>query len=198
VSTITPREFAEQLSEAAGPGGLPAVLLREMRVEALKAEAEAKDNATYGPEVRTGRLRASIAGVVDDDTRFGYTITIGAGSNPSRPAPPYARIQEEGGTIRPRRRKYLRIPLGPAKTAAGVDRYPTSLYDSAPDKFFVSMSKAGNLLLRDRITGEPWYLLEKESHIRGEPYLEPAARNAARRLNVTLRDLLANAMDEVG
>jgi hypothetical protein len=58
----------------------------------------------------------------------------------------YARIQELGGTVVPKKGKYLAIPLPAARTAAGVARGGPR---SFPNTFF-RKSKAGNLLLFQR------------------------------------------------
>jgi hypothetical protein len=92
----------------------------------------------------------------------------------------YARLQELGGTVNARQGGYLRIPLPPAKTGAGVDRYSGPLREIARGKFTVIKSRAGNLLLIDIETGEPWYLLRKSVTIRARPYLRPAIDHVAK------------------
>ena len=78
-----------------------------------KAQKQAKLNVTGGGSsktrlnVRSGRLRASITKkVVKSGRKFVGTI----GTNVV-----YARIHEEGGTIKPVRRQYLTIPIGDAQ-----------------------------------------------------------------------------------
>lgn len=69
----------------------------------------------------------------------------------------YARIQEHGGTIRPKNKQYLTVPLPDALTAAGLlkggaklvqqgGKYVTA--DGAPT--FIFKSKRGNLLIGAR------------------------------------------------
>lgn len=61
---------------------------------------------------------------------------------------PYAAIHEYGGTIRPTRAKNLAIPIGRAKTAAGVARFrPRDIERSGYDDSVCFRSKAGNLIL---------------------------------------------------
>lgn len=152
-------------------------LLRLLKAGFVKAGAKAWEgavrNARERLSVRTGQLSRSIRMTVEESGE-GVTVTLTADT-------PYARIQEEGGTVRPVNRKYLRVPLGPALTGAGVDRLPTSLYTSAPDKFFVAKSRKGTLLLRDRETGEPWYALIKGPvTVAPKFYLRDAATEAVR------------------
>ena len=56
---------------------------------------------------------------------------------------PYARIHEYGGTVRPKRSKYLAIPLAAAKTAGGDSRGGPRSFTNT----FFARSKAGNLIL---------------------------------------------------
>lgn len=73
----------------------------------------------------------------------------------------YARIHEHGGTVKPKRGKYLSIPLDAAKTSTGASRY-TSPRD-VPGLRFGGFSKAGNPLLR--LDGVPMYVLVKSVKI---------------------------------
>ena len=133
-------------------------LAPEMIVLALEAEADAKQRATVRPHPRSGRLRQSIQGMYDPD---GFRLVLRSGGRVRGRDVRYAKAQDLGATIRPKRRKYLAIPLRAAKTAAGVARYATARVD--PTEMFVSKTrKAGtDLLLRDVRTGEPRYLLTK-------------------------------------
>jgi hypothetical protein len=121
---------------------------------------------------------------------------VGSGSDPSRPGVPYALMQEEGGTQYPRNAKMLRIPLDAAKTAAGVDRYPTPLRVSAPDKFYLYKARSGNLFLRDRASGEFWYLLRDSATIPGTHYLWRAIDTTSGKLEGSLVALLERVLDE--
>lgn len=107
--------------------------------------------------VRSGRLRSSMGQVT---TVTGDIINTLLGSM----GVIYARIQEFGGVVRPKKSKYLAIPLGPAKTAAGVSRY-ASPRDVAGLVFF--KSKKGALLLGMKTGAKkgarlvPWFVLVK-------------------------------------
>ena len=88
---------------------------------------------------------------------------------------PYARIQDEGGTVVPTTAQWLAIPVGPAKTAAGVSRFQSPRQVQG---LFVLKSKNGNLLLvaprgKDAIT--VWYILKKSVKIPASHYLDLAA-----------------------
>lgn len=75
----------------------------------------------------------------------------------------YAPIHQFGGTIRPKKGKYLAIPLGAAKTRAGVARW-TSPRD-VPDLKYGGRSAAGNILLRT-VDGTPMFVLVRQVTIK--------------------------------
>ena len=104
--------------ETAAPRVRGAVGVEAART-ALSAEAHAKRLATERLRVRTGRLRGSIQGTAAEEQGAAFVVRLRAGGNP---ALPYARIQEEGGTVRARKR-FLAIPAKGARTGAGVSRY---------------------------------------------------------------------------
>jgi|APSaa5957512622_1039677.scaffolds.fasta_scaffold41331_2 hypothetical protein len=208
--TLTPEEFAQRLDDLSRGGNLRAWLQKEMLLVALVAEREGKLNATRSMGVRTGRLRASIAGRLKEENGM-LVVRVSAGgeapqtrdllegsSNPETPRDgagpvPYARIQEEGGTVVPVRRRWLRIPLGPAKTAAGVDRYPTSLYDFGAGLFHVRRWRDGRLGLHHNETGEPWYVLKSSTTIKPKRYLRRAVDKAVERIPEAIRDAFETA-----
>ncbi len=66
-------------------------------------------------QVRSGRLRNSISYRLEQD-RGDMVAKVGTNIL-------YARIQEFGGTITPKRAQYLTIPTAISKTPAGVARY---------------------------------------------------------------------------
>jgi len=195
VTAQTPEEFADGLRRVAGQGGFRKALIAELKAGALVGNAAARQNATDRPHARMGHLRASIAGLVREEPGS-LDLAIGSGSDPARPGVPYAAMQEFGGVQLPRTAKMLRIPLEAAKTAAGVDRFPRPLRVSAPDKFFLYRSKAGNLLLRDRLTGIPWYVLKHSVTIPGTHFLMRAVETTSGYLEGTLSALLERVLDE--
>lgn len=103
--------LAERLREL-GEERLLAVVRTEALGTALRSEAAAKRLASARLAVRTGRLRNSIAGLVEDEPDA-FLIKL-------RATVPYARIQEQGGTVKPVRGQWLAIPN--SRTAAGVAR----------------------------------------------------------------------------
>lgn len=79
----------------------------------------------------------------------------------------YALMMEVGGIIRPKKAKYLAIPLTPEARIAGSPRNMAGLV-------FVQSLK-GQPMLVDEQTGDPEYLLRQSVTIKARPYLRPAA-----------------------
>jgi len=133
---------------------------------------------------RTGALVGSFGRVVFGENIDSLTLSIYSDSK-------YAPIHEFGGTIVPRNTKYLAIPLGPAKTAAGVSRYKSPR--DVPGLKFGGLSRAGNPLLRT-VDGVPMYVLVKSVTI--PPRLsmfttwEQEANNIAVVLNTAIGEII--------
>ncbi len=104
-----PQKFAKALGAAMQEGA------------ARLASAISESQFTGDPlQTRTGKLRASVSWKIlpfDDQVVAAIGVIRG-------PARRYARIQEEGGTIKAAPGKALAIPLPAARTASGRPRYP--------------------------------------------------------------------------
>jgi len=162
---------------------LPAELRRAAVATALDAEAEAKQNATTTLNVRTGRLRASIAGTVEGEGG-NISIVLRAGTADGRV--PYARIHEEGGTIRPKSGRFLKIPVGPALTGAGVARG-----GGKSGLHFIARGAGG--LLADA-EGRIWFVLKPSVRIPARPYLRPALDAVQPRLIDRLQRIIVDGV----
>jgi hypothetical protein len=93
--------------------------------------------------------------IVEAEGRPG--VVIGTGGEVGKRPVVYARIQDEGGTIIPRKAKWLTIPLRGVKGIA--QNYPDS---------FIVKSKRGNLLIcqrDDRGRLKPLFVLRKQVKI---------------------------------
>lgn len=159
---------------------------------APRAEAEAKGNATSRPKVRSGALRRSIHGRADVDL-LGASLTLTAGEDGTSTGR-YASLQEYGGVVRAIRSRYLAIPVGPARTAAGASRY-TSPRDVAGLSWHPG--REGGML--GKVTGkgksarfEPWFLLRREVRVPETRFigraLEWARQQAPQALSGVLQD----------
>ena len=191
---ISLREFAETLRHASAE--LRGALLQELVNTALRAESEAKLRVTAGGatrlNVRTGRLRASIAGDVKVEGDA-ILVRVSAGGNSPHPrqlSPTgtntpgevrYAAIHEYGGTIRPSRRQFLTIPVHDSlRTGAGVARFASAR--DVPGLQYAETSGGQRLLIHED-SGEVFYLLRRSVTLPPRPYLNPAIRTAAGHMN---------------
>ena len=171
-----------------------------------EAEAASKRNATGRPKVRTGRLRASIRSGIYDKPGA-PEVFLRAGGRDSDGQVAYAGLQEFGGTVKPKAADYLRIPLGPSLTPAGVERFGGSLRDYAGEGFYVFggdrspfPSTGSPLFIGKRgdevAPGIPraWYLLVKEVTVPRTLFLGRGLGEAVGKLEPALTDLFRVAV----
>lgn len=186
---MTLAELRQRVERAATH--VQAAVATEARAASLHAEARAKRLATERLRVRTGRLRGSIRGSSEAEGDGAILVRLRAGGDPSLP---YAAIQEFGGTIRARKR-FLAIPTGAAKTAAGVSRY-ASPRDVAGLRFVPLRGGSRGMLVRE--TGgrqEVMYWLVPSVTIRGKRYLGDAMDQTAVGLGERLAARVAAALE---
>lgn len=186
--TMTPEELAERL-QGMQPR-LAAILQRKAIAFALMLEGDAKANATERPRSRTGLLRRSIAGTVQD-TDTGITVQLSAGGRHGGRDVIYARVQELGDRIVPKTAKWLAIPDDSVKTAAGVARYPSPR--NYPGKlWFHVIEENRRAVLLERIGGRNvgrWWL-RKEANIKPKRYLARSVDANVPKLPTLLSDAL--------
>lgn len=218
---LTPEEW-ERRCASAGPR-LAAVLQRRATVLALKMQSRAVENATRRPRSRSGSLRRSIAGRVVQTGRtvsavdnsgqvqlFGRTVQgsplsaiLSAGGRTGGRNLIYARIQDQGGTIRPVRRKWLALPTPEVKTAAGVARYASPRDYPEPLRFRLIRDGSGPSALAalvERVGGEDvvrWWL-RKETEVPATGFARRAWWDTRAEIPRTLGDALAVAFRAPG
>ena len=135
---------------------------------------------------RTGALgrsfRATMFATKGDD------ISGGAFSSLS-----YAQIQDEGGTIKPRTRQYLAVPIS-TKAKRTVGLWPRHW---AKGVLFLIRSRAGKLLLVERKARglQVHYLLTKSVSLRGKNYIGDAETRSAPMVQQILSDYIARAAE---
>lgn len=195
---------AQQLVDrlrALGGGGLRNALRPVVLDAIVDLEGRAKDNITARMFQRGGHLRRSIAASAEDVGTDVYLHLRAGGTTSQGRSVVYARIQEEGGIIRPRSAKYLRIPLKPARTRAGSDRYATPLRITGAGQFVCVRDKDTNKLFLYKLTDKgnksrkPWYLLTKGPiTIRGKHFLRDARDSVARELPGRIQEAVAMAV----
>jgi len=177
-----------------GQQRLPGLLRLELLRAALFGEGEAKGLAGTVLKVRSGMLRRSIIGKVDGDSRI--ILSAGDGQRVR-----YAAIHEYGGTIRPKRGKYLAIPVGPALTSSGVARYASPR--DVPGLTFAQSRKGQPMLVQaqkagrgktGRAAGTVMFLLRRQVTIRARPFMGPAMKKTAEALAERLPKVLVEVI----
>ena len=165
MARITVGELSERLNNTSR-----GAFLRALHVIALdyaaQAETRAKGRATTLLTRRSGRLSGSIAGRVQ--RRPGYLavrLSAGGGGEDVK----YAAIHEYGGTIYPKRGKYLRFPVSD-------DAFTQ---DNAPSGAGVSRGEGGSL----------WASVESVT-IPARPYLQPSIDDIEARMIPEVRRVL--------
>lgn len=188
MARITVDELSEKLRNVS-----KGQMLRALHVIALdyaaQGETRAKTRASTQLTVRSGRLAGSIAGrVVKSSGYVAVKLTAGGGGDDVA----YARIHEEGGTITPKKAKYLTIPVHESlKTAVGVGRVPSAR--DVPGLTFAQSLK-GQPLLVHQLTGEVWYILRKRVEIPERPYMRPSLKDIDDRMMPEVRAVLKGVL----
>ena len=196
--TITLEEFEQRLAEASRGGALHKLVRGELHRLAKTAERAAKLRVTGGNPLntRSGRLRSSIRSGVRGGTKGGHKGTIEgwlrAGGSSRKGQVKYARIHEEGGVIVPRKAKWLTIPVGPAKTKAGVARGGARSFKSL--MFMPDFKDPQKAYLIHRFSGALFFILVKRVVIPKRPFLKPSIEEAAELLPAALAPLLGKAL----
>lgn len=181
----TLQQWADQLN-AQGNGGLRQAITSQLNSIALRAQRETKLLVQSRLRRRTGRLINSVGGGV----RTGRGDVIEAFASASTE---YAAAQELGAVIRPKRGRYLTIPLSPVLTQAGVQRQSARSFAG----LFVIRSRRGNLLLVRRTTSgiEPVFALVERVRLRPKHFLRDGMAKAASQAPPLFRAALARAVE---
>jgi len=138
--------------ETLAPSDRESVTMSFMRRLTLDMERLMKKEILSGQvlKTRTGRLRSSFNSLVG---RIGNDVVgvVGSGVR-SGARVSYADIHETGGVIRPKRAKWLTIPLRDALTKSGSQLRGGALRARDFKNTFFMRTKNGNLLLMQRKT----------------------------------------------
>lgn len=168
------------------------LVMRELQRGALFGEGLAKENLSTQLAVRTGNLRRSVQGGSEDRDGPVLFIRAGGGTRDVR----YAAIQEHGGTVLPKRGRFLAIPVNGALTASGVAKKGPR--DYGKQLHFVR-SRNGGLLVRTtgkgkRARSEVYFLLVRSVRVRGVGYLRAAFAVTRERTIDSLKARVAEAL----
>ena len=174
--------------------------IRVAAVDALdvaitEAEGEAKNLARTRLHKRTGYLSRSITGSVSESWP-NVDVALRAGGEKAQVR--YAALQEYGGTVTPKRGKFLAIHTGPALTGAGAPRY-TSPRD-VPGLAFVPIrgGRMGRLVKSEgkgsRARSTTWFLLVRSVTVDGKRYMRDPWESFERTVSARVQASFAGAM----
>ena len=167
------------------PKKIATKLSRAMRIYGLDFIRRIKTQSFGGrPNLqrRTGELSRSFNMEITGSALNDLTLRVFSRS-------PYAKIQEYGGTIRPKNAQWLAIPLDAAKTGAGVARGGPRDYQNT----FFATSKKGNLILFQKDAGGgiiPLFVMKKEVTIPPRLGMRQLWHDTRLQRNMTLREAL--------
>lgn len=187
-------DFADRMRSAVRTGQLAEAMAQTAAQLAVKMDKQAKKHLTGGRplHVRSGRLRQSVRfGIRPGRGRVDAFVKAGSSRVP------YARSHETGepAIIKPKG-KYLRIPLPPALTAAGVDRNRRSI--KGMDEFaFVPGKTDDKAYIVNRFSGDMWYVLVKSVRNKKRPFLAPARQHALKQAPYLFRHHMSQALRSV-
>lgn len=166
---MTLEQFTENLESLAK--GFKTEFLAEAKLIALKAQEEAKRLASTKLHKRSGNLVDSIKGEAKlEGDGFSLNLTASA---------PYAGIHEFGGVIRPRKGKFLRIPVGGGGVGA---------------MHFRPSSRGGGVLIG--ADGSVKYILKEQVKIPARPFLGPVAQEVPAWLEKAFADVVQRGIEQ--
>lgn len=193
--TTTLDDFSRRLRELGEPQKRKALVRQRLTKAGLRGESLAKRLVTTRLKRRSGNLVNSIRHEIVESGTGQVSLVLTAGRLQSGRILPYARIQEQGGTVRPQRARYLSIPIHPdVLTGTGVSRFSSPRDVPVPLTFIVS--KKGSRLLINAETGEPYYVLKRQVSITGRHFMRSTLRHLARTMPEEIVQDVVNALVE--
>jgi len=193
------KRFQEIMNEAGSNKAFRKGLRTNMIAGNLRMKRDGTRFATTRMRRRSGMLARSIRSYLrKDKTALPESILQAGGDVSGRGTVKYARIQEEGGDVKPVRGQFLAIPLpgGPAETGAGVARFQSPR--DVPDLVF-AQTRAKKFALVHSVTGEVWYILRRRPiHIRAKWYLRDAVRAEEARIPIWVEKLFGETVQPGG
>lgn len=182
------REFGRRIPQEIALGYLASA---EVAASEIRRQISSWPAAESGLSTKTGRLARSFVPIpLREATSDGLRITGGVKSDL-----PYARIQDQGGTIRPHTAQYLAIPLTPAARRTS----PRMMLD------LVCIRKKGRDPILARIVGKgkrqrilPMYALKGQVTLKGHKYIAAAEVIAAPKIQQIMLSALRRLSATMG
>jgi|GEM_PF-1293155 len=172
-------------------------LREQMRVEVAAAAGDLREavKARVRADFKrhTGDLEKSV--VASDVEVTAHSVSASVGSNLA-----YARIQELGGTIKPKRSRYLAIPLSAMLTGRGVARGPARRVIANAGAFgYESTFFAKHILFGRTSDGavRPLFALRGEVTLTGRHYFERTYDEKAPALQAALARVAERVLEKV-
>lgn len=164
------------------------ILVSTFKTITREAERILKQDVLSGQvlRVRTGRLRSSI-GTLVMQSQDGLVGQIGSGVRIGERMP-YANIHETGGVIKPKKGRYLAIPLKAALTDSGSQlRGGAFSARDFTDTFFMTSRKGNRLIMQRQAKGAvPLFVLKESVTIPARRYMSKATEQ----LNIEVEKLI--------
>jgi len=169
---VNPTQLGEMLLQASnvGIGRSGDVLVKYLKQSFTKTSMRVPSPPGSPPGTVTNRLRNSIQATIPENG----SLIVGTNER-------YARVQEYGGVLKPRKSKALTIPLNFDAAEMRARAYSLRTYKNLAFRpmfgqnigLLVQVNKSG----RGKKHGRPMFLLRRSVRLPARPYLRPAARN---------------------
>lgn len=158
----------------------PEAVRKTLRAAMAKVGRHLNEQVVLSAPHRTGNLRRSLSyKLVDIDGSRLPAVDIGTIDTP----PPYSRIREFGGTITPKRAKYLTIPTPENRTSGGREARLTAQQAIAQGARFFKNPKTGKLLIARPLPNDDLLVLfvlvrsvKQDASNAGQGYLRSTVR----------------------
>ena len=180
MADISLDELEARLTRAAH-GALQDVLLRAGRAASDIMLKEAKTNAAARLQARSRALLNTIRSEVSGQSNA-VTVSLLAGGDYGGLHVPYARLQEWGGEIVPKRAKFLAIPTEEGLTGPGIPKYASPR--QMPFAKFIPGKEGSKAiwLVVDSRNDQVFFLLVARTYVPGKSYLRDALATATQQV----------------
>jgi hypothetical protein len=162
----------------------------------LERHVKTQELAGQSLDARTGTLRRSIFHRSYEEGQTHVVTVVGADTSMAK----YARVQELGGTITPKRSRFLTIPIGEARTAKGVTRFTARQVIENPGSFGYAGTFVRNQVIfgkRSDGSADPLFALRPSVTLKAVGYLAGTAEERREWAKGTLAQSVADATREL-
>lgn len=190
MATLTPEQFAEELHRAGESEFARIIKAKAIRI-GFHGEAEAKKNIRNRLRKRSGNLIKSPTGRVLP-WASGVQVELSGRPRSGGEPPPYLMTQEEGATIRPKKKKWLAIPNEWIFKGAQAAPYQTARDYPNPLQFV--HLEGGRAMLWDAKEEKSAYSLLKKVTIKPKWFMRDAFKSMQLRIPMEFDDAMQAAL----